>query len=118
MPARVLHIGQDDCHRLMVLESAGYSVEDCEDLAQLRGQLADGAPAAALLVSEDGRVLLQDIVAVARAHASVPVILFANSNRSHDDPGVDVVVDCLTPPEVWLNDVEGLIEKTRATLRA
>ena len=118
MPARVIHFGPDDCHRLMVLESAGYVVEDCDCLVQLRGLLADGAAAAALLVSEGDRVSLQDVVAAARAHSSIPVILFPNTNRSHEEAGVDLVVDCLTPPEVWLNDVEGLIEKARATLGA
>jgi hypothetical protein len=102
----------------MVLESAGYVVEDCDCLVQLRVLLADGAAVAALLVSEGDQVLLQDVVAEARAHSSMPVILFPHSNLSYGDAGVDLVVDCLTPPEVWLNDVETLIEKTRPTLRA
>src|SRR4051794_28057333 len=82
MPARVIHFGSDDCHRLMVLESAGYVVEDSDGLTQLRGLLQDGAAVDALLVSEgDGaqlggaqlgkRVSLQDVVAAARAHSSI-----------------------------------------------
>ena len=118
MPARVIHFGPDDCHRLMVLESAGYVVGDCDCLAQLRKLLADGSAAAALLVSEGDRVSLQDVVAEARAHSSIPVILFASSNLSYADAGLDLVVDCLTPPEIWLNNVEIVIEKSRATLRA
>jgi len=118
MPARVIHFGLDDCHRLMVLESAGYAVEDCDCLVRLRALLADGAPVAALLVSDGDRVLLHEVVALARTQSSVPIILFPNANVSLENAGVDLVVDCLTPPDVWLNDVEGLIEKTRPTLRA
>jgi hypothetical protein len=101
----------------MVLASAGYVVEDCDCLMQLHGLLADGA-AAALLVSEGDRVSLHDVVAEARSHSSVPLILFASTNLAYEDAGFDLVIDCLTPPEVWLSEVEGLIEKTRATLRA
>jgi hypothetical protein len=62
--------------------------------------------------------LLQDVVALVKTQSCVPIVLFPNANVSFENAGVDLVVDCLTPPEVWLNDVEGLIEKTRPTLRA
>jgi hypothetical protein len=118
MPARVIHYGPDECHRLMVLESAGYAVEDCDCLEKMRGLLADGTAADAVLVSDGHGVSLREVVVVARANSSLPVILFLNTNLAYDDAGVDLVVHCLTPPEVWLNDVESLIEKTRDTMRA
>src|SRR5215472_12463406 len=43
MIAKVVHFGTDDCHRLMVLRSAGYLVEDCACLEQLSGFLAGDA---------------------------------------------------------------------------
>ena len=83
MPARVIHFGPDDCHRLMVLQSAGYAVEECEYLAQMRGQLAEGAAVDAMLVSDGDGVSLREVVAVARANSSLPVILFRNDATWH-----------------------------------
>jgi len=102
----------------MVLESAGYAVENCDCLAKLPRLLADSAEMDAVLVSECNGVSLPDVVAMVRTHSPLPVILFRTTNLGYDDTGVDLVVHCLTPPELWLNDVETLIEKARATLRA
>jgi hypothetical protein len=118
MPARVIHFGPDDCHRLMVLQTAGYAVEECHDLAELRGHLTQGAVVDAMLVSDGDGVSLREVVAVARANSSLPVILFRNASLAYEEAGADLVVHCLTAPEVWLNNVETLIEKTRATVRA
>lgn len=117
MPSRMIHFGPDDCHRLMVLRSAGYTVQDCHSLAQLRVTLeADDAPDAVLLSDGDG-FSPREAVAVARIHSSNPVILFRNTNQAYEDSGFDLVIPCLTPPEVWLTDVDALIEKRRAVLR-
>jgi len=102
----------------MVLQSAGYSVEDCNSLVQLRASLMTGMAVDAVMVSDGDGVSPQEVVALARTHTSLPVILFRSTNLTYQDAGVDLVVHCLTAPEVWLNDVEALIEKTRATLRA
>lgn len=118
MPARVVHFGPDDCHRLMVLRSAGYTVEDCRSLLQLRDALADGASPDAVLMSDGDGVSPQEAVGIARAHSSNPVILFRSTNMTYEDCRFDLVVPCLTPPEVWLNDVDALIEKRRGGLRA
>ena len=64
MPVRVIHFGPDDCHRLMVLESAGYAVENCDCLAKLPRLLADSAEMDAVLVSEGNGVSLPDVVAM------------------------------------------------------
>ena len=118
MSARVVHFGPDDCHRLMVLESAGYTVEDCRCLGELRGALGGGAVVDAVLVSDGDGVSPQEAMAVSRTHSSLPVILFRSTNRAYEDAGFDLVVHCLTPPEAWLNEVDALIEKSRAGLRA
>ena len=117
MIAKVIHFGTDDCHRLMVLRSAGYAIENCGSLAQLRARLADGAPADALLMTDGEGISLYDAVAVARAHSSLPVVLFRSTNLAYEESGFDLVVQCLTPPEVWLSDVDALIERSRSELR-
>lgn len=115
MAARVIHFGPDDCHRLMVLRSAGYSVDGCNSLNQLRASLVSGADA--VLMSDAEGIAPQDAVALARMQSSAPVVLFRSTNLSYEDSGFDLVVHSLTPPEVWLNQVDALIAGTR-TLQA
>jgi hypothetical protein len=117
MPARVIHFGPDDCHRLMVLRSAGYTVVDCQSLGQLRDILDTGEAPDAVLMSDAEDVAPSDAIAVARQHSTQPVVLFRNSHRAYEDLGCDLVVPCLTPPEVWLNEVDALIEKRRVAMR-
>ena len=115
MLARVIHFGPDDCHRLKVLQSAGYMVEDCHSLPQLRMILETGDEPAAVLMSDGDGVSPLEAITVARAHSPNPVILFRSTNIAYDEAGIDLVVPCLTPPEVWLSDVDTLIERTRAS---
>jgi hypothetical protein len=114
MDARVIHFGPDDCHRVMVLRSAGYSIADCRSMVQLRDCLDGGATADALLTSDAEDFQPQEAIALAKTHVSLPVILFRTTTLSYEESGVDLVVHCLTPPEVWLNEVDALIEKSRA----
>ncbi len=114
MGARVIHFGPDDCHRLMVLRSAGYSIDDCRSLVQLRDCLDCGATAEALLMSDAEDLQPQEAIALAKTYVSLPVILFRSTTLTYEESGVDLVVHCLTPPKVWLNEVDALIEKSRA----
>jgi len=117
MLARLIHFGSDDCHRLMVLRSAGYAVEECESLLQLGKSLSAGDSAEALLFSDGEGISPEAALAVARAASSLPSILFRSSTRTFPDSEFDLIVPSLTPPEVWLNDVDTLIERTRGTVR-
>ncbi len=113
MAARVIHFGPDDCHRLIVLESAGYAVDACDSLGQLRASLTAGGEAAAVVMSDAEGVAPEEVVSVARTHSLAPVVLFRGTNRVYEDSRFDLVVHTLTPPEVWLNEVDALISKSR-----
>ena len=118
MIARVIHFGPDDCHRLMVLRSAGYAVDICQSMNQLRNQLEMEAALDAVILSDGDETSPHEALAIARKHSSNPVILFRSNTKSYEDSGFDLIVPCLTPPEVWLNDVDTLIERRRAAVRA
>lgn len=113
MPARVIHFGPDDCHRLMVLRSAGYAVDDCHSLVQLRSCLANDAAPDALVTSDAEGFEPKEAIALVKTRASIPVVLFRSTNLACEDSDVDLVVNCLTPPELWLGEVDALIEKRR-----
>jgi len=114
MAATVIHFGCDDCHRLMVLRTAGYSVDDCQSLVQLRDRLAQGGEADALLLSDAEGVSPSEAIAVAKSQSSAPVILFRSTTLAYEDSAVDLIVHSLTPPEIWLQEVDAIIEKSRA----
>ena len=113
--AKVIHFGADDCHRLMVLRSAGYFVDDCQSLVQLRNRLAKDDAADALLISDAEGVEPNEAIALARTHPSAPVILFRSTTLAYQEAGVDLIVHTLTPPEVWLPEVDALIERSRGS---
>jgi hypothetical protein len=115
LAARVIHYGADDCHRLMVLRIAGYSVDECHSLVQLRDCLARGGQVDALLLSDSEGIEPNEAIALARTHSSAPVILFRSTTLAYQDTGVDLIVHTLTAPEVWLEEVDALIEKCWAS---
>lgn len=113
MAARVLHFGDDDCHRVTILESAGYAVEQCTSLRQFTANLQAGSERDAIFITERDGVSPAEAAAAARSHSPAPLVLFRTSNRRAPEKQFDLVVDSLEPPERWLKDVSALIEKSR-----
>ena len=113
MAARVIHLGPDDCHRLMVLRTAGYRVDACDSMAQLRAWIAGGLQADVVVMSDAGGAAPKEVVAIARTRAFLPVILFRSTNLAYEETGVDLIVPGLTPPGIWLHDVEALIQAAK-----
>lgn len=113
MAARIIHFGPDDCHRLTVLRSAGYSVDACGSLGQLRASLVADREADAVVMTEGDGVAPEEAITLARSHSSAPVVLFSGSNRSYEESSFDLVVHSLTPPDEWLVEVDVLIAKNR-----
>jgi hypothetical protein len=116
MAGRILHFGADTCHRLPVLENAGYTVERCTSLAALREALEDGEAPDALVMTETEKDSPREAVRLARAHSPIPLILFRETQRSLGEDGFDLVVPILHPPEAWLAEIAALIA-TSAQIR-
>lgn len=117
MVARVIHFGADTCHRLPVIRSAGYRVETCNSISELRDALAAEEETDAVLISEGTGGVHQDAVLLARSHSEAPIILFRKSQRSFSESEFDLVVPVLDPPESWLAGIANLIAR-RQELRA
>ena len=113
LAARVIHFGVDDCHRLMVLRSAGFSVDIFSSLGQLRTFLLAGGEADVLFLSDSDDGVPEDAMSLARTHSSAPVVLFRSTNQTYQESRFDLVVHALTPPEVWLHQVNALIARSR-----
>ncbi len=114
MAARIVHFGVDSCHRLWVLKNAGYSVDDCQSVVQLRAALQSGTHADAVAFTESERLAPDKVVEVTRAHSSAPLILFRETRIDCVESVFDLVVPVLEPPETWLMEIAALIAKGQA----
>jgi hypothetical protein len=114
--SRVIHVGADICHRLPVLESAGYQVDTCDSVRELDDALAGEEQLEAVLISEGLGGGHQDAVSLARSRSSAPIVLFRETQRSVTESTFDLVVPNLVPPETWLADIAALIARCQ-TLR-
>jgi hypothetical protein len=114
MAARVIHFGVDKCHRLNVLKRAGYAVDACSSLVQLRHALQSEIDADVVMMSDDDGSVPSEAIALTHAESLIPVIFFPSTDRSEETAGFDLVVPTFTPPEDWLLDLAILIVRSRA----
>jgi hypothetical protein len=113
MAAQLLYFGQDDSHRVQVLQCAGYDVRECSSPQQLTSILCAGIAFDAILVNEEELALSPEILPNARAAISAPVVLFHHNCTAFDSDSFDLVIHNLTPPNQWLSELRELIEQTR-----
>jgi len=113
MAAHVLHIGMDDCHRVAVLRSVGYYVDECASLAQLAATLQIRRDPQALFLTDCEGIRPDEVVTLARQLTAAPVIFFPSSNYGASEDVFDLVIPPLTAPEKWLKDVNALLEWSR-----
>lgn len=109
MSARIIHVGADACHRLVVLERAGFRVQECSNIAALREVLESEPGPDAVVVTEDNGPFSQQAVAMVQTYSSFPLILFGEPQHSFAESGFDLVVPILSPPDVWLAQVAAVI---------
>lgn len=117
MAATIIHVGRDMCHRLPVLESAGYKVETCTSIIELGRALNAMPQLDAVLISEGIRGANPETVSMVRSRSSAPVILFRESQLSFSESAFDLVVPVLVPPQTWLAEIAAVIARCRS-LRA
>jgi len=111
MAPRVVHFGCDDCRRLLVLHMAGYAVDDCPSILNLRSALLDSRQADAVVFSEQDEKERREAITLARSQSSAPLILFETSNGPGDEAEFDLVIPPLTPPHEWLAKLAAAIQQ-------
>jgi hypothetical protein len=116
MAARVIHFGADSCSRLLVLEHAGYDVDDCPSIIKLCSALAARSNADAVLMTEDPRASRREAISLVRSYSPAPLILFQTVGPTFDEPEFDLVIPVLTPPREWLEKIAATIEHSRSII--
>lgn len=106
--ASMIHYGVDLCHRIPLLSRAGFEVLDCGSLPRFRQLLAN--PVDAILLAEEPS---QRLIFTARNLSSAPLVYFAPDASATRDDRFDLVIEPLTPPELWIASVQGLLMNSR-----
>jgi CRP/FNR family transcriptional regulator len=116
MVARIVHFGIDDFYRLRALRDAGYSVDSCNSLAELRLILNPGVRVDAVAISETDGATPQSVITLARSVGNVPLILFQGWTRNWNESEFNLVVPVLRSEREWLKDIAALIAHNRVQL--
>ena len=91
--ARMLHFGTDDCNRLLVLRSVGYSVDLCSTVEEFHSVLQKRTGADAILVT-GGRPVREcrKVIMLTRERSQAPLVLFNTSYDYADEGEFDLVI--------------------------
>lgn len=111
--SRIIQFGEDSCHRSMVLQEAGYSVEGCRSVKEFRAALLSRESADAVVITDETGNLPNEAISVAKTDSLGPVILFPNSMSTYSESSFDLVVPVLTPPAKWLAKIQEKIQESR-----
>jgi hypothetical protein len=108
---RLIHFGADDCHRVNVLRSAGYSVDDCRSMRAFREALTAERKPDAVFITEREDDSPGDAISLTKSHSTAPLVLFRRSHGDMSDGSFDLVIESLTPPRQWLQEIDELIAR-------
>jgi hypothetical protein len=109
--ARIIHFGEDNCHRLMVLEGVGYAVERCESIQDIEFYLRSPLLPDAVVISGELHRASRLATFLSNADLPLPVILFAGTDESYTETEYDLIIPALTSPSDWLLSIEETIER-------
>jgi hypothetical protein len=111
--ARILHVGEDTCHRIPVMERAGLVV--CRTVCSVdgvRGALASNEKFSALTFHIDADPIPHSVLTVARSLPSA-LVLFENPGIEYDPQSFDLVIPTQTPPLTWLRCLQSVIRSSQ-----
>lgn len=113
MSRKILTFGYDACHRWAVLRLAGFTVQVCESIGELRDRLMKGSHVDAVIMVEDIVSVPQEAITATKSYFNGPLVLFQARTRSAYQGSFDLCVPILTGPSVWLPKLEALLDSDR-----
>jgi hypothetical protein len=118
MSRRLFSFGYDACHRWAVLRLAGFTIDECGSIQELRERLMrshfmGSHSVEAVIMVEDILVLPPEAIVAARSYFTGPVVLFEGRTPTSHGDAFDLRVPVLTRPEVWLPQIDKLSETIR-----
>jgi hypothetical protein len=108
--ARVLHVGEDVCFRISVMEAAGLVV--CRSNGTDEG-ISEALRDAGISAVAFSQLRSAHLVSVARSLTPAPLILFRDPDVEVEESEFDVVIPPATAPARWLKSLATAIEDAR-----
>lgn len=116
MTRKLLCFGYDACHRWAVLRLGGFTVIQCGSIRELREYLMGSEALDAVVMVEDIVSLPEEAIIAAESYFTGPLVLFEGRYPGSDRRPFDLCVPLLTGPEIWLPQIDKLIETSISRL--
>ena len=111
MAAKVLHVGDDICHRIPVMEMDGIVVHRCAcSVESVRALLKEEDSISAVAFNNDMFPPADAVVSTARELCDAPLILFDNALAECDEERFDIVIESPSAPSEWVKTLRQAIE--------
>jgi len=110
MSRKLLSFGYDGCHRWGVLRLAGFTVNQCDSIPELRERLMGSEAVDAVIMVEDIVSVPPEAIIAAQSYFTGPLVLFEGRYPASRRDPFDLCIPILTRPEVWLSQINKLIE--------
>lgn len=106
----ILHVGEDVCQRIPVMETAGFAVLKTKiALPAIHAAFDHGDSFSAVIFHSDIHAPSRAAVYEARNLSTAPFVLFQNPSVSCANEDFDFIIPVLTPPAVWLKGLSQVI---------
>ena len=110
----ILHIGDDFCRRIPVMETAGFVVYQSEvQISAIHIAFQREVNYSAVVFHNDIAAVPEDAVQETRSLSEAPFVLFQNPTIASNEEEFDLVIPSLTSPDVWLLKLRELIQASR-----
>ena len=110
----ILHIGDDFCRRIPVMETAGFVVHQSEvKIPAIHIAFQREEDYSAVIFHNDIAAVPEDAVQETRSLSEAPFVLFQNPTVPSNEEEFDLVIPPLTSPDVWLLKLRELIHASR-----
>lgn len=116
MSRKILTFGYDACHRWAVLRLAGFTVQVCESISELRDQLMKGSHIDAVIMVEDIVSVPQEAITAAKSYFSGPLVLFEARSQVRNRELFSLCIPILSGPSTWLPKLEDLMQASAKSL--
>ena len=116
MSRKLLSFGYDGCHRWAVLRLAGFTVNQCDSISELRERLMNSEAVDAVIMVEDIVSVPLEAIIAAQSYFNGPLVLFEGRYPASRRDPFDLCIPILTRPEVWLPQINKLIQSPPSRL--
>lgn len=110
----ILHVGEDFCQRIPVMETAGLIVLQSEmSTPAIHSVFGRGETFSAVVFHSDIVAPPEPTVHETRTLCEAPLVLFQNPAVVCEETDFNLVIPSLTPPAIWLQKLLEVIEASR-----